>query len=209
MALGLDEESLIPVSALEHWSYCPRQCGLILLDNVFEENIFTMRGKWDHEAVDEPDRETRPEGVVIERALPLWSARLGLVGRADVVEFRDGVPYPVEYKHGSRRRHPHAALQLCAQAMCLEEMLGIAVPRGAIYHISSRRRQEVGLDAPLRDRVEEAAREIRDMIRRRFLPAPANDGRCKNCSLIDACVPDVITQPDRLREYRRLLWETE
>src|SRR5262249_13797223 len=149
-----DDADLVLVSALEHWSYCPRQCALIHLDQVWDENIFTLRGRTTHEKVDVPEGELR-DGVRVERGLPIWSDRLGLVGKADVVEYHGLTPYPVEYKHGPRRCHGHDDLQLCAQALCLEEMTAQPVPHGAVYHHSSRRRREVVFDAALRAAVEE------------------------------------------------------
>ena len=137
-----DDADLVMVSALEHWSYCPRQCALIHVEQTFDENLYTLRGRMLHERVDVPEAEQR-EGVRIERALPLWSDRLGLVGKADVVEFHGDAPYPVEYKHGPRQHWGHDDLQLCAQALCLEDMTGQPVPAGAIYHHSSRRRREL------------------------------------------------------------------
>src|SRR5574340_1559567 len=114
----------IPLSALQHYTYCPRQCALIHIEQAFEENVHTLRGRAVHERVDHPGFEERPN-MQVERALPVWCERLGLVGKADVVEFLpDGTPYPVEYKHGSRQKIAAIALcddvQLCAQALCLE-----------------------------------------------------------------------------------------
>src|SRR5262249_13303386 len=121
------DADLVMISALQHWSYCPRQCGLIHLDRAWDENLYTLRGRRVHEQVDVPGREM-VSGVRVERGLPLWSYRLGLVGKADVVEFgADGVPCPIEYKHGPRRNSRHDDLQLAAQAVCLEEMFGAAV----------------------------------------------------------------------------------
>ena len=131
----------IMISALEHWSYCPRQCALIHLEQTFDENLYTLRGRAVHKRVDEPVVEELV-GMRIERALPLWFKALGLTGKADVVEFHGETPYPVEYKHGPHRVQEHDDLQLCAQALCLEEMTGRSVPRGAIYHHSSRKRRE-------------------------------------------------------------------
>ncbi len=130
----------IPLSALQHWCYCPRQCALIHIEQVFEDNLFTQRGQALHKRVDDPGFEVR-DGLRIERALPLFSDTLGLVGKADVVEFLpDGTPYPVEYKHGSRNKRADIAacddVQLAAQALCLEEMFGTPVPEGALYYAS-------------------------------------------------------------------------
>jgi CRISPR-associated exonuclease Cas4 len=144
----------IMISALEH-SYCPRQCALIHVEQAFDENVFTMRGHAAHDRVDEPGHE-QTAAFRIERALPVWSERLGVIGRCDVVEFdADGTPYPVEYKHGPRRSRIHDDLQLAAQAMCLEEMSGKSVKRGAIHHVTSRRRREVVVSANLRKVVVE------------------------------------------------------
>ncbi len=199
----MDEDSTpIAISALQHWSYCPRQCVLIHVEQVFSENVFTSRGRAVHALVDEPGAER--DGIVrIERAMPLWSERLGLIGKADLIEFaHDGSAYPVEYKHGPRREKRHDELQLAAQAMCLEEMTDKPVPRGAIFHFSSRRRREVIIDTALRQEVAEAITAVRAMLAEPVLPAPANDKRCKHCSLIELCQPQVVAGRDR---YANLL----
>jgi len=188
----------VMISALEHWSYCPRQCALIHLEQTFDENLYTLRGRALHERVDDSTSE-ESQGVRVERAVPLWSKRLGLVGKADVVEFHGDTPYPVEYKHGPRREHEHDDLQVCAQAMCLEEMTGKAVPRGAIYHHSSRRRREVIFDDGLRNRVAETVAAIQRMLVSKTLPPPVNDKRCDHCSLKESCMPSVIGEQDRAR----------
>ena len=180
------------ISAIEHYRYCPRQCGLIHLERVFDENVFTLRGAASHERAHAASTLTE-DGVRVERALPLWSDRLGLHGVADVVEFHpDGRIYPVEYKPGRRRENRHDALQLCAQALCLEEMLGAAVPRGAVYSHESRRRREIGLDAALRSQTEAAVAAVRAMQRGGALPRAVNDRRCPPCSLVDACQPAAV-----------------
>lgn len=195
----------IMISALEHWSYCPRQCALIHVEQTFEENLYTMRGQAVHKRVDEPESET-VDGIRVERAVPLWSKRLGLVGRADVVEFHGNVPYPVEYKHGPRREAEHDDLQLCAQALCLEEMTGVPVPSGAIFHHSSRRRREVSFSEALRSQVADVLGHIRAMLQAKTLPPPVNDARCKHCSLIEACMPSVIGEQQRAAALVRTLF---
>ncbi len=193
------------ISALEHWSYCPRQCALIHLEQTFDENLYTLRGNALHARVDEPTSE-EIQGVRVERAVPLWSKSLGLIGKSDVVEFHGDTPYPVEYKHGPRREHEHDDLQVCAQALCLEEMIGKAVPRGAIYHHSSRRRREVIFDESLRHGVEEAVLAIGTMLAERVLPPPVNDKRCEHCSLKESCLPSVIGEQDRAKRLVRDLF---
>lgn len=202
----------IPLSALQHWCYCPRQCMLIHAEQAFEENLHTLRGRAVHERVDEPGIETRP-GLRIARAEPLWSDRLRLVGKADVVEFlADGTPYPIEYKHGRQARPGksiHDDLQLAAQAMCLEEMTGRAVPSGAIYHASSHRRREVAITPELRMLVETTLTEIRRALATGRLPPPVNDARCKECSLIELCQPQAMAAKDRQRQLAASLFSPE
>ncbi len=189
----IEHKEPIPLSALQHWCYCPRQCALIHVEQVFSENIHTLRGRAVHATVDSPGVETRDD-VRVERALPIWSERLGLIGKADVVEFHaDGTAYPVEYKHGSRRKNSWIVecdeLQLAAQAMCLEEMMNRPVGEGAIYYARSKRRRVVSITPTLRVRVEEATVKVREILRQGLLPEPANDSRCEHCSLKEACQP--------------------
>ncbi len=202
--IEMDEEPIM-ISALEHYSYCPRQCALIHQEQTFDENLYTLRGQVLHKQVDEPEGEVI-SGVRVERALPLWSHRLGLVGRADVVEFHGEVPYPVEYKHGPRRQKDHDDLQLCAQALCLEEMTGQPVLKGAIFHHSSRRRREVEFSSVLREQVERSVYEVRQMLASEVLPPAVNDARCKHCSLQDSCLPGVVAEGARLKQFARTLF---
>lgn len=191
----MDSDSVEPImiSALQHYSYCPRQCALIHMEQEFSDNVHTARGNAVHARVDEPGWETQP-GARVERALSVWSDRLGLTGRCDAVEFRhDGSIYPVETKHGPRKAKIHDDLQLAAQALCLEEMTGKSVPRGAIYHHSSRRRREVIITEALRGHVEEVAAAVHALLVSGKLPPPVNDARCKECSLKDICQPEALT----------------
>lgn len=190
----------IPLSALQHWCYCPRQCGLIHLEQVFDENVHTLRGQAVHAKADLPGVETA-KGVRVERALPLWHDELGLIGKSDVVEFLPGgVPYPVEYKHGSRNKAADIAacddLQLAGQAMCLQAMTGKAVNEGAIYYATSKRRRVVPVTAALCTAVIQTADAVRQMFSTAILPAPlaAEQAarRCKGCSLVDRCQPQAL-----------------
>lgn len=198
----------VPISALEHYSYCPRQCALIHLEQSYSENAFTIRGSLAHQRVDETDHETRP-GIRREYGLPLWSRRLGLVGRADLVEFTADGPYPVEHKVGKKRRWDHETIQLCAQALCLEEMLGVPVPRGAIFYHGSKSRREVDFDDALRRQVEDVTAAVRQMLAGVDLPAPPNDARCPHCSLWDACLPSVVNRPARDRAWAANLYRLD
>ncbi len=178
----------IPVSAIQHYAFCPRQYALIHIEQVWEDNLFTQRGRRAHERVHEPDSLVHGE-VRTEYGLPIWSERLGLVGQADVVEFVNGVPYPVEHKVGPRKYRRADELQLAAQAVCLEEMFGVPVPKGALYYRKSRRRREVVFTKNLRRDLENAVQGIRDLMSSNGLPAPVHDDRCRHCSLADACMP--------------------
>lgn len=199
----------VPLSALEHWIYCPRQCGLIHLEQAFEENIYTARGQALHHLVDTPGYEIKA-GVRVERALPVWSDRYNLIGKADLVEFHpDGMVYPVEFKHGAKRQKLHDDIQLAAQAMCLEDMLGHPVFKGAIFHASSHRRREVSVTPELRQLVLATADAIRAMLSSGKLPSPANDARCNACSLKDICQPEAMAQRDRQRQQRLALFNPE
>lgn len=182
----------IPISALEHYAYCPRQCALIHVEQAWSENIYTMRGRDVHERVHD-DSSHEFAGVRLERSLPIWCRRLGLTGKADLVEFHGDQPYPVEYKSGRRKRGVPETLQLCAQAICLEEMFGVAVPKGALFWHGSRERHEVVFSQAMHEQVELVTRAVRRMLEQGLTPPPVNDQRCDNCSLKESCLPEVVT----------------
>ncbi|MBL0318117.1 MAG: CRISPR-associated protein Cas4 [Alphaproteobacteria bacterium] len=196
-----EQFTLLPVSisALQHYSYCPRQCALIHQEQQFSDNIHTARGHAVHAVVDIPESDIA-KGIPVERALPIYSRQLGLVGKADVVEFRDKVPYPVEYKHGGRRAKIHDDIQLAAQAICLEEMLSISVSRGAIYYFRSRRRREVVIDDELRTLVYQTTLAIRNIMNSEDLPTAFNDARCNECSLYEICQPKALTAQSTIKQ---------
>jgi CRISPR-associated exonuclease Cas4 len=204
----------IAISALQHWCYCPRQCALIHQEQAFAENVHTLRGQAVHARVDTPGLESRP-GLRVERALPIWSDRLGLIGKTDVVEFApDGTPYPVEYKHGSRNKATHIAacddLQLAAQALCLEEMTGKPVEEGALYYATSRRRREVSISPALRAQVETAVTAVKTMLQGNRMPPPVDDDRCRACSLIDLCQPHAVASlQQHIQAERSRLFDPE
>lgn len=203
---GFDSDPIM-LSALEHYAYCPRQCALIHVEQVWGENLYTMRGRDVHENVDEISSHELG-GVRCERALPIWCRRLGLVGKADLVEFHGDVPFPVEYKSGRKRRGTPEIIQLCAQALCLEEMFGVRVDKGALYWHSSRERREVMFTDDMRERVKELAFAVHEMIEGRLVPPPANDRRCDDCSLRDSCLPSVIADKGRTRTALKELFES-
>ena len=205
----MEQNDFVMLSALQHYSYCPRQCALIHEEQSFAENLHTARGNALHTLVDLEGYELRA-GVRIERALPLVCERLGMVGKADIVEFLpDGTPYPVEYKHGPRRQRTHDDIQLAAQALCLEEMTGHPVPFGAIYHASSHRRREVAITPQLRQLVASTTLAIRAMLQSGKMPPAVNDARCRECSLIDLCQPQMLAAKARRQALRAQLFSVE
>jgi CRISPR-associated exonuclease Cas4 len=182
-----DEDNL-PISGLQHLAFCPRQWGLIHIEQVWKENRLTAEGRLLHERADLPG-ESRRDQVRSVRGMWLCSTRLALNGRADVVEFRPE-PYPVEYKRGKQKPNDCDAVQLCAQALCLEEMMGVSIPRGAFFYGDPRRRLEIAFTDELRGRTESLAASMHDLFRAGTTP-PAQPGpHCRNCSLVDLCLPD-------------------
>lgn len=194
----------INLSALNQYAYCPRRCGLIYLEGEFADNVHTARGNAEHEHVDRIAHITVASGVRVEYALPVWSERLDLVGRCDVVEFwPNGTVLPVEHKHGARKRWVNDDVQVAAQAICLEEMLGRPVNAGAVYHSTSRRRREVAVTLELTQLVAQIVDAIRAMLESGVLPAPIVHRRCRECSLKEVCQPEAVAAVQRLRDMRR------
>lgn len=213
------EDDLLPLSGLQHFTYCERRWALIHLEGQWEENSFTAEGRVLHERAHSGGVESRP-GVLVRRTLALRSYRLGLAGQADIVEFvpvneatagvrleeRRGFwqPQPVEYKRrkGRAGSNPYA-VQLCAQGLCLEEMLGVPVPRGAIYDGTSRRRMAVIFTDELRGAVENSAMRMHGLFRTRKTPAPVFRPACEKCSLREVCQPEALHERHRVDEYLR------
>ncbi|WP_424950342.1 CRISPR-associated protein Cas4 [Deinococcus sp.] len=184
----------IPLSGLTHYAYCPRRFALVHVEHEWAENTFTARGQQQHERVHDGGNEER-DGVRTMRALPLVSRIHGLAGVADVVELLpDGQVRPVEYK-SSKVPKTHKLgrfaedVQLCAQALCLEEMFATEIPEGFIYHVASHKRRVVTFTPELRHAVLDARDGVRELLRTRTLPLPAADDRCQLCSLYDECEP--------------------
>lgn len=192
----------IPISALQHAVYCLRQAALIHLERMWEENRFTAEGGVLH-AVAEKPAERRVRGIRRATALPLASRRLGIAGVADVVEFHAGaagaqIPYPVEYKRGKPKPHRADEVQLCAQALCLEEMTACAVPAGALYYAETKRRTEIAFTAELRRLTEAVIADLRAVFLSERTPPPTvHKSRCRACSLYDLCRPDAMARPAR------------
>lgn len=188
-----EEDQFIAISALQHWLYCPRQCALIHVEQAWAENKFTAEGRVMHENAHEGADETRGK-IRITRGMPVVSKVLGMSGQCDVVEFHaDGRVLAVEYKRGKPKAHRADEVQLCAQAMCLEEMLGCKIPAGALFYGEKRRRTDVAFDEALRTLVKATLEEVRACFSSGKTPmAEYVDRRCDACSLIDHCQPKAM-----------------
>lgn len=194
----------MPISALEHYAYCPRQCALIHVEQTFDENLYTLRGSRAHERVASGEVSWEA-GVQVRRSLPLYSENLGIHGVADVVEMTVDGPIPVEYKVGRVARRP-AMIQLCAQVMCLEEMFGRRVPRSYLYLAGARRRMEVMVNPPLRQETLEVIESARLLIEQATSPPAPNDRRCPHCSLFETCLPGVVSGQKRIQGIQSALF---
>jgi len=207
------EDELIPISALQHLVFCPRQCALIHIEQVWTENVFTAEGRGLHEKVHETEAESR-DGVRIVRGLRLRSLELGLVGQAYVVEFHAeaggvAVPgldgryrvFPVEYKRGKPKIDVCDEVQLCAQAMCLAEMLGASISRGALFYGRPRRRTEVEFSKTLRQQTRDTAGQLHELFRSRQTPKAAYAKKCDSCSLLERCMPKITGIKKNIRHY--------
>lgn len=218
------DESLVMISALQHYLFCPRQCALIHLEGVWSENYLTSAGRVMHERVDRKGAETRRD-VHLATSLRLVSRRLGVAGVADMVEFHrvetaadeDGTvvasvlsgrsgwwkPFPVEYKRGAPKSHRADEVQLCAQAMCLEEMLGVSVKEGALYYGETCRRTAVTFDDELRELTENTASGVQELLSSHKTPEARWTNGCRACSLLDVCRPEDFSARDSARQWMR------
>ncbi len=199
-----NEEDLLQLSALQHMLFCERQCALIHIEQVWSENLFTAEGRIMHDRVDTSKHETR-RNIRTEFAVPLRSLRLGLIGKADVVEFhrKDDAwkPFPVEYKRGKPKHDNCDKVQLCAQAICLEEMLNVEIDSGALFYGKTRRRDEVVFDKALRIETEETAKKVHELIKSGMTPRPEFSKKCKSCSLVQICMPEICSKNNKASRY--------
>ena len=205
------ESDFVALSALQHIVYCPRQCALIHLEQIWSENTYTAEGREMHERVDDGKTSYR-SGVCITRSELLRSAILGVSGVADVVEWHKlnnhEEPFPVEYKRGKPKQHDADKIQLCAQAICLEEMLSLHIPSGALFYGQTKRRLDVDFDNALREKTLLAAEGVHDLFRNGITPPPDPGPKCKLCSLKEECLPDVIVQSKSATTYLKKLLQT-
>lgn len=222
------EDELLPLSALQHLVFCERQCALIHIEQVWEDNALTLDGSHLHHRVDEeaPRREVRGD-LVILRGVALRSLELGLVGRADVVELHRAsppgtggeastgpppavrvpslngwwTPFPVEYKRGKPKPDSCDEVQLCAQALCLEEMMGVRIDEGALFYGRRQRRHPVAFGEALRNATREAAARLHGLISAGVTPPAKKEPKCRSCSLLTLCMPEAMSRGRSARRY--------
>lgn len=206
----IPESNFIMLSSLQHFQFCPRQCALIYLEQQWAENRFTAEGRVLHGQADSK-KENIVGGVHIVRTLPICSHRLGLSGQADVVEFHeDGTIFPVEYKRGRPKKDRCDEVQLCAQAICLEEMLDVVIPKGALFYGQKRRRKLVVIDAELRQLTESISEQIHQLFRSGLTPPAKHSKKCDQCSLLQVCMPKSCRKNRSVHRYvTKMLKETE
>lgn len=210
------EDDLLPLSGLQHMAFCERQWALIHIEQQWEENPLTAEGRVLHEHVHEAVESRKT--LVVARGLPVHSFRLGISGQADAVEFHAAgsggaggvalegktglwLPAPVEYKRGKSKRTICDLVQVCAQGLCLEEMFGVAIPGGALFYATPRRRQEVVFTAELRGQTERLCARMQDLYGRRETPPPVYTRGCESCSLKNICLPRTLASPRDVRAY--------
>jgi CRISPR-associated exonuclease Cas4 len=197
------ESDLLPISALQHLLFCPRQCALIHIERLWADNRWTAEGRVLHERAHTPKIERRP-GVRMARGMSLRSLALGIFGQADIVEFdSSGAALPVEYKRGRPKKGNEDRVQLCAQALCLEEMLGQSIPTGAIFYGAIRRRDVVALDAELRARTIDAIARLHEMLDGGITPSARLEKKCQRCSLLHLCMPAALEGHELASRYLR------
>jgi CRISPR-associated exonuclease Cas4 len=211
--MSYSEDDLIPLSALQHLVFCERQCALIHIEEAWDENRLTAEGRIMHERVHELGEESR--GVVrVTRGVSIRSLRLGLIGKADVVEFHREPggkwrPFPVEHKRGKPKPDESDKIQLCAQALCLEEMLGADVPCGALFYGRTRHRLDVEFNEAIRAETEKAAEHLHGLIASGITPKPVYTKKCESCSLMDRCLPQALRKKRTVRSYLAQMLEEE
>lgn len=206
------EDDYLMLSGIQHYAFCPRQWALIHMDHVWQDNVLTYSGQKLHHRADDPTFQETRKDIFISRSVPIKSDRLKLYGTADVVEYMKGQkgvplkgkkglwqPLPVEYKFGQKKINDWDRIQLCAQAMCLEEIYEISVSEGHLFYGKTRRREIVDLDTRLRKKTEETASLMHQVFRRGLLPSPVYQKVCESCSLLQQCMPKIAKRQSVMR----------
>ncbi|MDR3049219.1 MAG: CRISPR-associated protein Cas4 [Elusimicrobiota bacterium] len=198
------DDELLQLSGLQHLLYCPRQCALAYMEMQWADNSFTAKGIIMHDKV-HAEKIERRKNVVIERDMYIKSFSLGLVGKADVVEFHKSenlmTPFPVEYKSGKAKKDNTDKVQLCAQALCLEEMMKIKIPNGAIFYGKTKNRLNVDFDESLRDETIALAKDFHNLIESGITPKAQISEKCNNCSLKELCLPELAAGKKSVKKY--------
>lgn len=205
----MDDSKLVPLSALQHYAFCPRQCALIHNEQEWRDNWLTAKGNLLHKRVDSGEPESR-NGVRFERAVQVCAEKLGLTGKLDLVEkdLSTGQLTPVEYKKGKTKPGNWDKVQLCAQGLCLEEMTGQKINTGYLWYWQTRRRELVEFDTKLRQQTLEIVRQVSKLINSDSLPKPIFEKKCQACSLIDICNPKLL-EKDKSAKYIAKLFMLE
>lgn len=216
MTTEYSPEDLLPLSGIQHFLFCRRQWALIHVERQWQENALTAEGRILHRRADDPFFTEKRKGIVVARSVPVASTSLGLSGVCDVVEFTQSpqgvrlpgcegtfLPAPVEYKRGKQKQEPSDEAQLCAQAICLEDMLTVSIPRGYLYYGQTRRRVPVELSSALRELVHKAAQEMHAYFQRGYTPKVKPFKGCRSCSLADICLPALQDQQTPASAYIR------
>ena len=199
----------VPISALNQFLYCSRRAALIHTEGIFVDNVHTLLGNIVHKNADFPGYEVA-KGVTLLRALPVWSDRLRLTGKCDIVErHADGIILPVEYKKGERKQFINDDVQLCAQALCLEEMFSRHIDHGAIFHSASKRRRVVVFTTELRILTEKISAELYALLASRSVPPAVFKAQCEGCSLHQVCLPELTSNKAEIERASRQLFQTE
>lgn len=209
-----ESDDLLALSGIQHFLFCRRQWGLIQIEQQWKDNYLTIEGNQLHEKVDDPFFTENRSGVIISRSVPIRSNALGLIGVCDMVEFdpspegiplpdREGLfqPIPIEYKRGKPKEGNFDEAQLCAQAICLEEMLSTTIETGFLYYAQIRRRTEVTFSTELRQCVINAAKEMQQYYRRNYTPRVKPQKHCKSCSMVEICLPKIQNQTNSVTSY--------
>jgi CRISPR-associated exonuclease Cas4 len=203
----VNDTRLIPLSALQHYAFCPRQCALIHNEQVWSENWLTAQGQQLHQRVDHGLPESR-KGIRYERGVEVSAPQLGLIGKLDLLEIdiASGACFPVEYKRGKPKQDPIDEIQLCAQALCLEEMLNIAVPYGALWYWQTRHRHQIEFNDALRQQTLQIIEATRDLLNSGVTPKAKYEKKCQACSLYELCNPK-LTFRDKSRAYVKAIYQ--
>ncbi|MDI1495091.1 MAG: CRISPR-associated protein Cas4 [Cenarchaeum symbiont of Oopsacas minuta] len=199
------ELDLLPISGLQHFVFCPRQFALIHIEQIWIDNVLTAEGRQLHKKAHELGTKIVGRDMKIVRGMPLRSMQIGLTGIADIVEFfrtKDGwIPFPIEYKRGKPKSHRADEIQLCAQAICLEEMIGHKVPVGAIYYNKNKSRHKVVFDDNLRSLTSDASRSMHNLFDSRITPSPIYGKYCESCSILHQCMPKQIERKKNIKNW--------